>query len=505
MKRRLILRSIIVTFVVAVVAILATVAVRQANYAPEWLRLPLKAPRVSGELVILTLRGPTTTQDVPQAGKNKDETQTGFEHDLATLFAQELGLRAKFVVMPSYQKLLGALQEGRGHIAAAGLTPSVDLRTKFAFSPSYKLIQYQLIYAAAETKPRSLHDATAKHIAVIAETPAHDLLRDMTGDFPGFAIDVIPNESDPDDLLRRIEKKESDFAIVDSSAFAVSKRLHPDLAVAFNIGLENKIAWAFSPIADDDLRQSASLFFDKIKNNGTLTRLLDRYYGHVNRFQAVDAEAILEKLQSQLPKLRPFFHEAQQLTGIDWRIIAAVGYQESHWDPLATSPTGVRGLMMLTEDTADRMKVKNRLDARESIIGGAKYIVLLRDIIPTRINEPDRTWLALAAYNQGYGHLEDARILAQRLKLNADSWLDVRKAYLKLKEPEYYEQLKHGFARGDEAVQFVENIRNYTDIITRLEKPLDMDVRYDLQLDDTTLSLSVPKKAQASSNVSTAK
>ena len=505
MKRRLILRSIIVTFVVAVIAIFATVAVRQANYAPEWLHLPLKAPRVSGELVILTLRGPTTTQDIPQAGKSKAETQTGFEHDLATLFANELGLRAKFVVMPSYQKLLSALQEGRGHIAAAGLVPSVDLRTKFTFSPSYKLVQYQIIYAAADPKPRSLRDATAKSIAVIAETPAHDLLREMTGDFPGFAIDVIPNESDPDDLLRRIENRESDFAIVDSSAFAVSKRLHPELAVAFNVGLENKIAWAFSPIADEDLRQSGSLFFDKIKNNGTLSRLLDRYYGHVNRFQAVDSEAILEKLQSQLPKLRPFFHEAQQLTGIDWRIIAAIGYQESHWDPLATSPTGVRGLMMLTEDTADRMKVKNRLDARESIIGGAKYIVLLRDLIPSRINEPDRTWLALAAYNQGYGHLEDARILAQRLKLSADSWLDVRKAYLKLKEPEHYEQLKHGFARGDETVQFVENIRNYTDIITRLEKPLDMDVRYELQLDDTTLSLSVPKKAQASSNVSTAK
>jgi membrane-bound lytic murein transglycosylase F len=468
--------------------------VRQANYAPEWLRLPLKAPRVSGELVILTLRGPTTTQDVPQAGKRRDETQTGFEHDLATLFAAELGVIPKFVVMPSYQKLLAALHDGRGHIAAAGLVPTPDLRARFAFSQSYKLVQYQLIYPSAEPKPRSLRDASAKRIAVIAETPAHDLLRDLTGEFPSIAIDVVPHESHPDDLLRRIETRESDFAVVDSSAFAVSKRLHPDLAVGFNIGRENKIAWAFSPITDDDLQQSAVLFFDKIRNNGTLNRLLDRYYGHVNRIRAVDSEAILGKIQTVLPKLRPLFHEAQQLTGLDWRIIAAIGYQESHWDPLATSPTGVRGLMMLTDETADRMKVKNRLDARESIIGGAKYIVLLRDIVPVRIAEPDRTWLALAAYNQGYGHLEDARILAQRLKLNADSWLDIRKAYLKLKEPEHFEQLKHGFARGDEAVQFVENIRNYTDILTRLEKPLDMEIRYDLQLEDTTLSLRGPKR-----------
>ncbi len=496
------MRSLLVAFAVAVVAIIATVVVRQANYAPVWLQLPLKAPRVSGELVILTLRGPNTTQDAPQAagnGKRKDETLTGFEHDLATLFAKELGLIPKFIVITSHQKLLTALQEGRGHIAAAGLVPNVDLRAKFSFSQSYKLVQTQLIYNTADPKPKSLRDATAKRITVIAETPAHDLLRELTGEFPGIAIDVIAHESHPDDLLRRVEKKESDFAVVDGRAFAVSKRLHPDVAVAFNIGRENKVAWAFSPIADADLQQSAVLFFDKIRNNGTLTRLLDRYYGHVNRIEAVDSEAILEKIQTVLPKLRPLFHEAQQLTGIDWRVIAAIGYQESHWDPLATSPTGVRGLMMLTEDTADRMKVKNRLDARESIIGGARYIVLLRDTIPSRIVEPDRTWLALAAYNQGYGHLEDARILAQRLKLNADSWLDVRKAYLKLREPEHFEQLKHGFARGDEAVGFVENVRNYTDIITRLEKPLDMDIRFELQLDDTTLS--VPKKIQPASNV----
>ncbi len=502
MKRRLILRSLLVAFAVAAAAIFATVGVRQANYAPEWLNLPLKAPRESGELVVLTLRGPTTTQDVPQAGKHKEEFQTGFEHDLATLFAKELGVAPKFLVMPSHQKLLDALQEGRGHLAAAGLVPTVELRAKFAFSQSYKLVQHQIIHRVADPKPKSLRDATGKRIAVIAETPAHDLLREMTGDFPAIAIDAIPHESHSDDLLRRIEKKESDFAIVDSGAFAVSKTLHPDVAVAFNIGRESKVAWAFSPIADYDLQQSAVLFFDKIRSNGTLSQLIDRYYGHINRIQAVDSEAILGKIQNILPKLRPLFHEAQQLTGIDWRVLAAIGYQESHWDPLATSPTGVRGLMMLTEDTADRMKVKNRLDARESIIGGAKYIVLLRDTIPTRIVEPDRTWLALAAYNQGYGHLEDARILTQRLKLNADSWLDVRKAYLKLREPEHYEQLKHGFARGDETVQFVENIRNYTDILTRLERPLDMDIRFDLQLDDTTLSIGAPKKTQPASDVS---
>ena len=468
---------------------------QESQYAPTWLRAPLKAPRASGEVVFLTLRGPTTTQKVPRAGKSEEDSQTGFEHDLATLFARELGAMPKFIVLPSYQKLLEAMREGRGHIAAAGLTPNFELRQQFAFGPSYKIVQNQLIYRSADAKPRSMKDALGKRISVIAETPGHDLLRELTGDFPGIALDVIAQDSDPEDLLKRVESAQSDFALIDNYAFLVAKRVHPDLAIAFSVGRENKVAWAFAPQVDFNLQQSALLFFDNIRNNGTLARLLDRYYGHTNRIQAIDAEGILSKMQTVLPKLRPFFHEAQQVTGIDWRLLAAVGYQESHWDALATSPTGVRGLMMLTEDTADRMDVKNRLDARESILGGARYLLTLRDVVPMRIQEPDRTWLALAAYNQGYGHLEDARILTQRMKLDADAWLDVRKAYPKLREPEIYETLKHGFARGDEAVQFVENIRNYADILLKLEKPLDMDRRFDLLLDDTRLA--APKKASA--------
>jgi membrane-bound lytic murein transglycosylase F len=455
--------------------------VRKSELAPNWLAAKLAAPRVSGELVVLTLRGPTTTQTIEKAAPN-DDVQTGFENDLVELFARELGVAVRFRVMPSYQRLIEQLDANRGHLAAAGLSPTPELRQKFSFGPAYKAVQHQVVVRSDDKRPRNLADLGARKLGVIAETPAHDLARDQTGSVPTLAIEVLPHEATPEDLLKALDAKRIDAALIDVMAFNVAKRLHPDLGAAFNVGREARVAWAFSNAADHDLQQSAVKFFEKIRANGALTRLMDRYYGHINRIQPIDSEALFAKIQSELPTLRGFFHEAQRLTGIDWRIIAAVGYQESHWDPLATSPTGVRGLMMLTEDTADRMKVANRLDARQSIIGGAQYIALLRDTVPARIPEPDRTWLGLAAYNQGYGHLEDARILTARLGLNADSWLDVRKAYPKLREPEYYETLKHGFCRGDEAVQFVENIRNYADILMRLEKPLA--VADDRLLDD---------------------
>jgi membrane-bound lytic murein transglycosylase F len=507
-------RTIVVALCIAGATLVGVLAagygVRQTPYAPEWLRGKLKAPRETGEIVFLTLRGPTTTEDKPVAGKRADETQTGFEHDLATLFARELGAQPKFLVLSSYTELLRALDQERGHIAAAALTPTPELRQRYAFSKSYHAEQYQLIGRTTDARPKSMRDAMGKRISVIADTPAHDILRELTGEFPGIALDVLPHASTPDDLLKRVDtdlNQPSDFALVDANAFAVSKRVHPDLIKAFNVGPERRIAWAFSSAADYDLQQSSVLFFDKIRSNGTLARLIDRYYGHTNRIQPLDSEALIDKIRTELPKLRKHFHEAQNETGIDWRTLAAIGYQESHWDPLATSPTGVRGLMMLTDETADRMKVKNRLDARESIIGGAKYFVMLRDTVPNRIPEPDRTWLALAAYNQGYGHLEDARILAARLKLNADSWLDVRKAYPKLREPEQYEKLKHGFARGDEAVQFVENIRNYVDILTKLEAPLELDAKLEIQQE--AIELIPPSKrkqvAQTSSKVSPSK
>lgn len=450
-----------------------------APSAPDWLRRPLLSPRESGKLVVLTVHGPTTLMPNPGGYKPRsDEEQAGFENDLARLFARELGVALEFVVLPNHAGLLDALERSVGHLAAGQVNPSEELRQRLQFGPAYKSLQFQLIYRVADQRPRTMSDAVGKRIAVIAESAAHDLLRDLTGTFPGIILDVLPGASHPDELLRRVESRQTDFAVFDQLGFGVNRRLHPDLAAAFNVGRELKVAWAFSPAADAELRQSARLFFDKVRANGTLARLQDRYFGHTGRIHAIDSVALLAKIPSVLPKLRALFQEAQDVSGIEWRLLAAIGYQESHWDASATSPTGVRGLMMLTEDTADRMKVKNRLDPRESILGGAKYLAMLRATVPARIAEPDRTWLALAAYNQGYGHLEDARILTQKLRLNADSWLDVRKAYPLLRDPQYFEALKYGFARGDEAVHFVESVRNYYDILARLEPPHQQETLY---------------------------
>lgn len=199
--------------------------------------------------------------------------------------------------------------------------------------------------------------------------------------------------------------------------------------------------------------------------------LRERYFGHVTRLNEADVRGILEKRTTLLREYKPHLHAAQSESGLDWRLLAAVAYQESQWDAHAVSFTGVRGLMMLTEQTADRLGVKDRLDPRESILGGARYIILLRDGLPETVPEPDRTWMALAAYNLGSGHLHDARRLAKALGKNPDSWADLKAVLPLLGRREYAGKLKYGYARGGEARAMTENVRIYFDILTKYEKP----------------------------------
>ncbi len=230
-------------------------------------------------------------------------------------------------------------------------------------------------------------------------------------------------------MLEEVASGVLEHTVADSHLVAVMRNYYPNLAVGLSLGEPEQIAWALSKNADPKLVANLELFFSEIKKDGRLRNLVDRYYGSSKRLNNLDVTTFLKRVNTLLPKYIDIFKEAQEITGIDWRLLAAVSYRESHWDTFNTSPTNVRGLMMLTESTADLMGVTDRLDPKQSIPAGAKYIVKLRDTIPEKVPEPDRTYMALASYNIGYAHLEDARVLAQRQKLDPNSWADVKKPW----------------------------------------------------------------------------
>ncbi|MEL7450434.1 MAG: membrane-bound lytic murein transglycosylase MltF, partial [Pseudomonadota bacterium] len=257
-----------------------------------------------------------------------------------------------------------------------------------------------------------------------------------------------------------------DYTIADSNEFAISRQHYPDVRSAFELKTDDALAWAFPNDRDDSLYSEAQAYLERQRTSGVLARTLEKYYGHTDRFDYVGTRRYLRHITSRLPRYRDWFEEAGDMVGMDWRLLAAVGYQESHWNPRAVSPTGVRGLMMLTQATARQLGIPDRTEPRDSILGGARYVRRVRNKIPDRIGEPDRTWLALAAYNVGFGHLEDARILAEINGLNPDLWSDVRTQLPLLTKRQWYSRVKHGYARGWEPVHYVDNVRRYHDILT---------------------------------------
>ncbi len=394
-----------------------------------------------------------------------DSPDQQFNLHLAQLFAAHLGVKLKPLELYPYQ-VSKALAKHQAHFSAIGMR-SNEVDQEFKFGVPYQVVSEVVVCSGKP--PRNHDELIAREIVVIAGSAQESALRAAQINNSSLSWATM-EQAQPGDLLEDVSRKQIDCTVANEEQIAFMRNFYPGIKPTFEIVSPTQLAWAFASVTDFELYALMEKFFAQIEDDGTLERLLERFYGHSDRIIPYDAAAFLKKTNSVLPRYRHLFKEAAALTGIEWQLLAAMAYRESHWDPLATSYTKVRGMMMLTEDTADRMKVSNRLDARESIMAGARYLQLLKEQLPSRIKEPERTWFALAAYNQGMGHLEDARILAQRYGLNADSWVDVQKVMPKLRNPIIAKTLKYGYARGGEAVVYVETVRLYHDMLKRISR-----------------------------------
>jgi len=429
-------------------------------------QLPLEKTR---ELVILTRAG-SSTYAVDETG-----VASGFDYDLARMLADELGLESRIVVAASDTDILNRLKNGEGHLAAAWQTPIEDpeIRSSIPYFQSRNV----LVTHEASLPFTGIEQLANKTIHVVAGSRQEAALHEVQGLIPDLNIAAEHNHNELD-LMEGVARQRYEAALVNNAEFDIGSNYHPELQDSQVIGYERPIVRIFAPDVDPELITRANDFLQSIQKSGEMDRLKDRYFGHVDRLTQADSVRFIERMHSVLPQYRPLFHDAQVTTGIDWRMLAALAYQESQWDPLATSPTGVRGMMMLTEDTADHLGVSNRLDPAQSIRAGAQYLSELRDALPESIDEPDRTWMALATYNLGMGHFNAARYIARTLKADPDSWYEMKKVLPLLAQPRYYNRLKSGKGRGGEAVILTENIRVYSDILNRHEqsyRPMDRE------------------------------
>jgi membrane-bound lytic murein transglycosylase F len=397
--------------------------------------------------------------------------ETGFEYELVKRFADDLGVKLQIETADNLDDLFEKMDKPGGPVlAAAGLIDTDKRKQQVRFSHPYLEVTPQIIYRNGQPRPTDANDLVGKRILVLKGSSHAEQLAALKLQNPKIeyeesdAVEVV-------DLLRMVDEGQIDLTLVDSNELAMNQVYFPNVRVAFDLGDGRNQRWAVGPGEDNSLLNEVNSFLDKVKKNGTLQRLKDRYYGHVDVLGYVGAYTFAQHLQQRLPKYEKHFQSSAKEEQVDWRLLAAIGYQESLWQPEVTSKTGVRGLMMLTQSTAQAMGVSNRLDAKQSIQGGAKYFAYVKDQLDDKIEEPDRTWLALASYNIGTGHLDDARKLAENEGLNPNKWLDVKKMLPRLAQKQWYSKTRYGYARGGEPVSFVANIRRYYDILTWVTQP----------------------------------
>ena len=413
-----------------------------------------------------------------------DRRAAGLDRDLLEAFAADYGSALKIIPAVTVAEALALLESGQVQIAAGALSLSETLKQRFAWSPPYYQVSQQFIYRHPDARPAAL-DAVAMEDVDVSPHPSHletlasaKQARRAAGDW------YVHENTDSHKLIELLNLGLIRYTIVDSNELAASQLFYPYVKAAFDVSQSLPVAWLLRKDAPGALVEAVTDFFEALKDSEKLERLLDKHYLHIEQLSYAEKLTFLELADRRLPEYGDVFRDIAELYGLNWKLLAAVAYQESHWDPDAVSPTGVKGMMMLTRDTAEQYGITDRADAYASILGGARHLLAMKEKIPADVPEPERTWLALVAYNSGYGHVADALALAARQDRDSASWPEIKKTLRLLQRPRWYRDARHGKPRGGDTLLYVRNIRNYLRLIDWIEGDVTTEAPKPAQFDD---------------------
>ena len=425
---------------------------RQAQTVEKKAAKPLEKIRARGRLIVLTINQPTTYYI------DRDNQSAGPEYDMTQSFAESIGVDVEYRQYDSTEAILRALRNREGDVAAAGLTINEKRKQEFDFGPAYQTVREYLVCHRNSKNILNREDLNGLEIIVAADSNYLESIKPFTG-----ISWVTDHDLNTQQLLQQVAEGKIQCTISDSNLFSIERRYHTELQNKYIFAENSRLAWAY-PKNSPDLGEAISNWFNNSVESGEHAALLEKYYGYVEIFDYVDVHKFLRRIKTRLPKYRDYFIDAARKNGIEPALLAAQSYQESHWDPRAKSPTGVRGIMMLTQPVAKSLGVTSRLDAKQNIYAGAKFLAKMKKMVG-HVDEPERSWLALAAYNVGRGHFRDAQGLARKLGKNPDRWHEMKEVLPLLSEKKYYRDLRYGYARGSEPVRYVERIRSYEDLL----------------------------------------
>lgn len=386
----------------------------------------------------------------------------GFEYDLAKAFSDYLGVQLQVNIAEKWDGMIPSLQNGAGAFIAASLTKTPYRQTQVAFSKEYMTVQPHLVVHRRNQHLKRLVDLSDITIHVRRGSSYQELLERLMDE--GYQLKVTLHDNIPtEELIQQVEEGKIEATIANSNIAFLNRRYHPRIAIMDAIGPAESLAWAVHPNARQLLKK-INAFLEEIQTNGVFQKIYNRYYAYVDEFDYVDLRTFHWRVKTRLPRYLSIIQEAAENHAFDWRLIAAQMYQESHFNPEAKSHAGAYGLMQLTETTAKSLRVENILDSSQNIHAGVMHLRNMYDLF-SRSSGSDRLFMALAAYNIGQGHIQDARNLAHKMNLDPNKWSSLTKTLPLLSKQEFYKNATYGYCRGGEPIEYVKQIMIYYDIL----------------------------------------
>jgi len=387
---------------------------------------------------------------------------TGFEYDLAMEFAKYLNVELD-IVIAGWNNMFSYLDQDKGDFIAAGLAITRQRLEMADFSIPYMTIQQRVIHHNLVFGPKNKDDLMFRTFHVRRGTSYQYRLAEIKES--GIDLKYILHDNTPtEELISMVQDRQIKFTVADSNLALLNKRYFPDIKIGIPIQKRESLAWV---VRKNDARMLKEInrFFLYANQEGILKRITEKYYDNIKDFGVYEIKKFHQRIKTRLPKYQKDIIEESAKYGFDWRLLVAVIYQESHFNPKARSVTNVRGLMQITTAAAKEMGISNRLNPKQSIRAGIKYLDQMFQRFAYIEDDYQRLLFALASYNIGYGHVKDAIKIAEEKGYDPQTWQSLKLTLPLLSKGRYYKKTKHGYARGWEPVQYVERILTYFDIL----------------------------------------
>lgn len=407
------------------------------------------------EIRVLILKNPLIYSS------DKTGHRFGIDHDLFENFATHYNLKIKFIPVANEVEMKKALAEGMGDVGAGRLPTPNDTRG-FLVGPSYEET-YLSLYCQTKARVGNIGDLQDKSISVLSKDNIYGLSDRLTQLAPRAKIQIVTSAS-AKTLFIKLHRREIDCVIAENLEGQFFSRYYNSVERITALTENYSLSWLIRP-GLPDLNRLLQAWFLKASRYDEIMRIHDRYKVYLSELDRSDVRHFMNRTRHTLPEFEREFKKAALEHRLPWQLVAAVSYQESQWNNEAVSYTGVRGIMQLTKETATHLGLEDRTDPVQSIWGGAKYLRYLLNKTPNYLNAKDRLYLALAAYNIGYGHLLDAQNLLRKYGRNPYSWRQLREVLPMLEDPRYAKDLEYGPARGSEAVEFVERVTSFYNLM----------------------------------------